>query len=68
MKFIAEQIYYITYNLKGCSYESERTYLADSIEDAIAMCKEENEGCFIKRVSAGNKAKRRTTKTITVDI
>lgn len=69
MKFISEQIYYITYIRSGCSYECDAVYLAPCIEEAIAMAREENrEKIFIKEVRAGNTAKRKSTKSITIDV
>lgn len=69
MKFISEQIYYITYIGSGCSYESSATYIASCIEEAIAMAREENKDkIFIKEVRAGNIAKRKSTKSITIDV
>lgn len=67
MKFISEQIYYITYIRSGC--ECNAVYLAPCIEEAIAMAREENrEKIFIKEVRAGNTAKRKSTKSITIDV
>lgn len=68
MRLITERIYYISYKLKGCTYECNEVYLADSIEEAISLCKESNKECFITEVRAGAVAKRKSTKQITVDV
>lgn len=70
MKFISEQIYYITYIRSGCSYECDAVYLASCIEEAIAMAREEEKHnkIFIKEVRAGSTAKRKSTKSITIDV
>lgn len=62
MKYITEQIYYITYINKVSIYENHDAYLASSIEEAIAMCKEENPNCWITEVRTGSKVKRKSTK------
>lgn len=68
MKFISEQIYYITYIRSDC--ECNAVYLAPCIEEAIAMAREEEKHnkIFIKEVRAGSTAKRKSTKSITIDV
>ena len=68
MKFITEQLYYIEYKNAGTYYELSDSYIASTIEEAISMFREDHPGSFIQGVTAGKKVKRKSTKTITIDI
>lgn len=68
MKYISEQIYHITFRPKNASFERNESFIADSIEEAISMCKDCNQECIIIDVRRGTTAKRKTIKTITVDL
>lgn len=66
-KFITEQIYKIHVTYDGLS--EWRYYIADSIEDAIAMCREDTPKWTIWNVERiCYEAKRRSIKTITVEV
>lgn len=65
---ITEKIYCITYNSKDCSYEENMYCIADTIEEAIEMAREYNKGSNIKEVRYCFSAKRKSTKTITVEV
>lgn len=67
-KYISEQVYAITYNSSGASYESIDWYIADSIEDAVAMCRDRHKDCNIKEVRKVHNVHRKSTKTITVNV
>lgn len=68
MRTVREKEYAVTYTLVKCTYELTNYYLAESMEEAIRMCREANEGCFIKEVRYLHEVKRKSTKTITVEV
>lgn len=65
-KYIEEQTYYITYS--NGSYENTQWFIADSVEEAISMCRERNKGCCINEVRRAHKIYRKSSKTITVNV
>lgn len=65
---ITEKIYHITYNSKGYFYEENMYCIADTIEEAIEMAREYNKGSNIKEIRYCFSAKRKSTKTITIDV
>lgn len=68
MKFIIEQLYYIEYNTAGSYCELSDSYIASTIEEAISMFRKDHPDSFIQKVTVGSKVKRKSTKTITIDV
>lgn len=68
MKFVTEQIYHINYGAGSTHYELTASYIASTIEEAISMFREDHPDSFIQGVTAGNKVKRKSTKTVTIDV
>lgn len=68
MKFVIEQLYYIEYNDARTYCELSDSYIASTIEEAISMFRKDHPGSFIRKVMAGSKVKRKSTKTITIDV
>ena len=62
MKFIIEQVYKIHYS------GDWQCYSANNIEEAIAMCREDHPTCDISSVEFIAHTRRKSTKTITVDV
>lgn len=61
-KFIREQVYRVHYS------GDWQCYSANDIEEAISMCREEHPGCSVNSVEFIAHTKRRSTKTLTIDV
>ena len=68
MKYIVERVYAITFSPARCTYERESMFIAESLEEAIEMCRDDNKDCFIKNARYVSEVKPKPTKTITVEI
>ena len=68
MKFIIEQLYYIEYKTAEIYCELSDSYIASTIEEAISMFRKDHPDSFIQKVTVGSKVKRKSTKTITIDV
>lgn len=68
MKYIAEKEFAVTYRPGSAQYELTEYYATNSLEKAIEMCRDRNQGCNILEVKKLHIVVRPTTKTITVNI
>lgn len=68
MKFVTEQLYYIEYKPAGAYYELSDSYIASTIEESISMFRKDHPDSFIRKVTAGSKVKRKSTKTVTIGV
>jgi hypothetical protein len=67
-KFIVESVYHVHIIKKGHEFTTTEHLIADSFEDAVAMCREMYPDGHLERVELAFQAKKRPTKTITVEI
>lgn len=67
MKFITENVFKVIFKTKD-HFNDWQCYSANTIEEAIAMCREERPDCMIYSAEYTNKTKRKYTKTITEEV
>lgn len=70
-KIIQERLYHVTFKRDAGYNEEYTTFIADSVTDAVKLCKEyysSNKHLEVIEVRRGNLVYRRSTKTITVNI
>lgn len=60
--FIKEEIFRVHFD------HDYQCYSANSIEEAISMCREDHPGCDVHSVDFIGHTRRRTSKTITIDV